>query len=46
MRNFVVRRPIADARLSSPGLVEDLAGFARDAAPLLRFGWRALGQTA
>ena len=43
MRNLVVRRPLADERLGSAALVDDIAAFARDAAPLLRFGWAALG---
>ena len=43
MKNLVVRRPVPDARLSSPALVEDIVAFAKDAEPLLRFGWDALG---
>jgi len=27
----------------SPELTAEVVGFARDAEPLLRFGWRALG---
>ena len=42
MRNLVVRRPIPPEVLQGPGLVHDLVAFARDAAPLLRFGWGAL----
>lgn len=43
MRNIVVRRPIADTAMFSPGLVGEIAAFARDAEPLLRFGWDAIG---
>lgn len=43
MRNLIVRRPIEDATMFSPELVGVIAGFARDAAPLLRHGWGALG---
>lgn len=43
MRNLVVRRPIADASVFSPQLAGDITAFARDAEPLLRFGWAALG---
>lgn len=42
MRHLVVRRPIADATMVSPALVDEIARFAREAEPLLRFGWHAL----
>ena len=45
MRNLVVRRPVPDARLGSPALAGDILDFAKDAEPLLRFGWDALGHT-
>ena len=41
-RSFVVRRPISDTALRKAGLVDHIAGFAREAAPLLQFGWAAL----
>ena len=41
-KSFICSRPIADARLAAPGLVEDLAAFARDATPLLEWGWSAI----
>ena len=34
--------PIADARLAQPGLVDDVVAFARDALPLLEWGWSAV----
>lgn len=41
-RNLIVRRAIPEAAIGSPGLARDLAAFARDAEPLLRFAWAAL----
>lgn len=43
MRNLVLRRPLADATMFSPKLAGEIVAFARDAEPLLRFGWAALG---
>jgi uncharacterized protein (TIGR02453 family) len=40
--SFICSRDIADARLAEPALVGDLAAFARDALPLLEWGWAAL----
>jgi uncharacterized protein (TIGR02453 family) len=43
-RNFSVRRPIADKLLLDGGkLVEAAALFAKDALPLLTFGWKTMG---
>ena len=44
MKNLVVRRAVPDGRLRRPDLVDDIVAFARDASPLLRFGWDALGR--
>lgn len=41
-KSFICSRPIADGRLAAPGLVDDLAAFARDVAPLLEWGWSAV----
>jgi len=41
-KGFIALRPIDPARLSSPDLVKDLRVFARDASPLLEWGWAAL----
>jgi uncharacterized protein (TIGR02453 family) len=41
-KSFICVRPIADARLAARGLVEDLTAFARDATPLLEWGWSAI----
>ena len=39
--SFICSRDIADARLASPALVDDVAAFAGDAMPLLKWGWSA-----
>ncbi len=41
-KSFICSRAIADTRLSAPGLVDDLQAFAKDAAPLLEWGWSAV----
>lgn len=46
MRHLVVRRPLAAETMVSPGLTREIMAFAEDAAPLLRFGWAALGEKA
>jgi uncharacterized protein (TIGR02453 family) len=42
LKSIVVMRPVAAPRIAEPGLVEDLVGFAKDALPLLVWGWDAL----
>ena len=42
LKSFIVRRPIADARLGEAKLVGELVGFAKDALPLLTWGWDAI----
>ena len=41
-KSIVVTRPLAEARIAKAGLVDDLVGFARDALPLLCWGWDAI----
>jgi uncharacterized protein (TIGR02453 family) len=41
-KSFISSRPIADSRLSAPDLVDDLHAFAKDAMPLLEWGWSAV----
>lgn len=41
-KSFICSRPIRAARLKSPALADDLAAFAKDALPLLQWGWPAL----
>ncbi len=42
LRNLVVHRSVPAASWRRPALVGDIAAFAADALPLLRFGWAAL----
>jgi uncharacterized protein (TIGR02453 family) len=42
LKSLVVRRALPDARLASPKLADDVLAFARDAKPLLNWGWQAL----
>jgi len=44
-KSFIASRPIADSRLAAPDLVDDLQAFAKDAAPLLEWGWSAVVDT-
>jgi len=43
LKSWVVRRGLSLEQISGAGLVEELASFALEAAPLLRFGWAAVG---
>jgi uncharacterized protein (TIGR02453 family) len=40
--SFICSRDIANARLGSPKLVDDVVDFAKDAMPLLKWGWSAV----
>ena len=42
LKSIICRRPIVDAQLGTPALAVDLEAFARDALPLLQFGWSAI----
>ena len=42
LKSMIVRRALPDERLASPHLADDLLAFARDARPLLAWGWKAL----
>jgi uncharacterized protein (TIGR02453 family) len=44
-RNFVVRRPVPEADIFTPALAGALQAFARDALPLLEWGWDALADS-
>jgi uncharacterized protein (TIGR02453 family) len=44
LRSFVTFRPLAEPLLFEPGLVPTVEQFARDALPLLEFGWQALAE--
>ncbi len=41
-KSFISMRAIADSRLAAPDLVDDLQVFAKDAMPLLEWGWSAV----
>jgi uncharacterized protein (TIGR02453 family) len=44
LRNFIVRKPLSEKLIfNGPELVRIAADFARDARPLLDYGWKALG---
>lgn len=45
LKSWIVRRKVAKQRLGEPALVDDIATFAKDALPLLEFGWAALSAT-
>jgi uncharacterized protein (TIGR02453 family) len=40
--SLIASRDIADGRLASPQLVDDIVAFAQDAMPLLKWGWSAV----
>ena len=42
LKSIVCLRPIPEARLATPKLIPDLVAFAKDAAPLLEWGWNAV----
>lgn len=42
-KNLLVTRDIADVDIATPALVDHITAFAKDALPLLQFGWRAVG---
>jgi uncharacterized protein (TIGR02453 family) len=45
LKSIICLRPIADARLDKPELLADLKTFAKDAMPLLEWGWSAVVDT-
>jgi len=42
LKSLICRRPIGYDRLATPALVADVTAFARDALPLLEWGWSAV----
>jgi uncharacterized protein (TIGR02453 family) len=46
LRSLVTHRPVADAAILEPDFVDAAEAFARDALPLLRWGWAALDHTS
>ena len=39
LKSMVCQRPVSEAAIASPKLVDDFCAFAADAMPLLRWGW-------
>jgi uncharacterized protein (TIGR02453 family) len=42
LKSMICLRPLPEAAISSPALVDDFCAFAADALPLLKWGWDAL----
>jgi uncharacterized protein (TIGR02453 family) len=42
LKSLICLRPVTPRAIASPALAEDFCAFARDALPLLRWGWDAL----
>ena len=45
LRSLICLRPVAAAAIASPALAADFCAFARDALPLLTWGWGALADS-
>jgi uncharacterized protein (TIGR02453 family) len=45
LKSMVCLRPASEASIASPELVDDFCAFARDALPLLKWGWDALADS-
>jgi uncharacterized protein (TIGR02453 family) len=45
LKSMVCLRPVAEAAIASPALVNDFCVFARDALPLLKWGWDAIADS-
>jgi uncharacterized protein (TIGR02453 family) len=45
LKSLICLRPVAAAAIASPALVDDFSAFARDALPLLKWGWDALADS-
>jgi uncharacterized protein (TIGR02453 family) len=42
LKSMVCLRPVAESAIASPELIDDFCAFARDALPLLKWGWDAI----
>ena len=42
LKSMVCLRPVGETAIASPALVDDFCAFARDALPLLKWGWDAI----
>ena len=45
LKSMVCLRPVPEAAIASPALADDFCAFARDALPLLKWGWDALANS-
>ncbi len=45
LKSLICLRPVAAATIASPALADDFCAFARDALPLLKWGWDALADS-
>jgi uncharacterized protein (TIGR02453 family) len=45
LKSMVCLRPVPETAIASPRLADDFCAFARDALPLLRWGWDALADS-
>ena len=45
LRSFVCLRPVSEATIRKPALVDDFCAFASDSLPLLKWGWEALADS-
>jgi uncharacterized protein (TIGR02453 family) len=45
LKSLICLRPVGEAAIASPALANDFCAFARDALPLLKWGWDALADT-
>lgn len=44
LKSFVCVRPVSEARISEPALVDEFCTFASESLPLLKWGWNALAE--
>jgi uncharacterized protein (TIGR02453 family) len=45
LKSMICLRPVAEAAINSPALVDDFCAFAADSLPLLKWGWDALSDS-
>src|SRR6516162_3860477 len=45
LKSMICLRPVPETAIGSPGLADDFCAFARDALPLLEWGWDALADS-
>ena len=45
LKSMICLRPVPETAIASPALADDFCAFARDALPLLRWGWDALADS-